>query len=65
MTGRTSGKVRKIALMRVEHDGDYALVASMGGAPQNPQWYYTLRAQAHGSLALDMHRSLRGWPLVC
>jgi deazaflavin-dependent oxidoreductase (nitroreductase family) len=44
MTGRTSGQVRKIALMRVEHNGAYALVASMGGAPRNPQWYYTLRA---------------------
>jgi F420H(2)-dependent quinone reductase len=37
--GRTSGKIRKFALMRVEHDGEYALVASMGGAPRNPQWY--------------------------
>jgi len=39
MRGRTSGKVRKIALMRVEHDGEYALVASYGGAPANPVWY--------------------------
>lgn len=38
MQGR-SGVVRKIALMRVEHDGDYALIASMGGAPRNPAWY--------------------------
>jgi deazaflavin-dependent oxidoreductase (nitroreductase family) len=42
MRGNKSGKVRKIALMRVEHDGDYALVASKGGAPQNPVWYYNL-----------------------
>jgi deazaflavin-dependent oxidoreductase (nitroreductase family) len=44
MKGRTSGKVRKIALMRVEHDGEYALVASMGGAPTNPVWYHNLVA---------------------
>jgi deazaflavin-dependent oxidoreductase (nitroreductase family) len=44
MRGNKTGKVRKIALMRVEHDGDYALVASMGGAPKNPVWYYNLRA---------------------
>jgi deazaflavin-dependent oxidoreductase (nitroreductase family) len=42
--GNKSGKVRKMALMRVEHDGRYALVASMGGAPQNPVWYYNLKA---------------------
>jgi F420H(2)-dependent quinone reductase len=42
--GNKSGKVRKMALMRVEHDGEYALVASMGGAPQNPVWYYNLKA---------------------
>ncbi len=42
MRGATSGKVRKIALMRVEHDGAYALVASMGGAPTNPGWYRNL-----------------------
>lgn len=34
-----SGKVRKVPLMRVEHDGRYAAVASMGGAPKHPQWY--------------------------
>jgi deazaflavin-dependent oxidoreductase (nitroreductase family) len=42
--GNKSGKVRKFALMRVEHDGEYALVASKGGAPTNPVWYYNLRA---------------------
>jgi deazaflavin-dependent oxidoreductase (nitroreductase family) len=42
MRGNKSGKVRKIALMRVEHDGEYALVASMGGAPKHPVWYYNL-----------------------
>ena len=44
MRGNKSGKVRKIALMRVEHDGEYALVASMGGAPKHPVWYYNLTA---------------------
>lgn len=42
MRGNTSGFVRKIALMRVEHNGEYALVASKGGAPNNPAWYYNL-----------------------
>ena len=41
--GRKSGKLRKIALMRVEHDGRYALVASKGGAPEHPEWFYSLR----------------------
>jgi F420H(2)-dependent quinone reductase len=44
MRGRRTGKVRKIALMRVAHDGEYALVASMGGAPENPVWYHNLLA---------------------
>jgi deazaflavin-dependent oxidoreductase (nitroreductase family) len=42
MRGNKSGKVRKIALMRVEHGGEYALVASKGGAPKHPVWYYNL-----------------------
>jgi len=42
--GVSSGKVRKTPVMRVEHDGKYAMVASKGGAPENPQWYYNLRA---------------------
>jgi deazaflavin-dependent oxidoreductase (nitroreductase family) len=47
MRGRTSGKVRKIALMRVEHEGRYALVASYGGRPQHPDWYGNLVADPH------------------
>jgi deazaflavin-dependent oxidoreductase (nitroreductase family) len=43
--GNKSRKIRKIALMRVEHGGQYALVASKGGAPQNPLWYYNLKAE--------------------
>jgi deazaflavin-dependent oxidoreductase (nitroreductase family) len=42
--GNRTGKVRKTPLMRVEHDGQYALVASMGGAPVHPVWYYNLKA---------------------
>jgi deazaflavin-dependent oxidoreductase (nitroreductase family) len=45
--GRNSGKLRKFALMRVEHEGEYALVASMGGAPQNPSWYHNIVAEPH------------------
>jgi deazaflavin-dependent oxidoreductase (nitroreductase family) len=44
MRGNKSGKVRKIALMRVEHDGEYALIASYGGRPSNPVWYNNLVA---------------------
>ncbi|HEY1738918.1 MAG TPA: nitroreductase family deazaflavin-dependent oxidoreductase [Acidimicrobiia bacterium] len=40
--GRKTGKVRKSALMRVEQDGEYAVVASMGGAPKHPVWYLNL-----------------------
>ncbi len=42
--GATSGKIRKTPLMRVEADGEYAVVASMGGAPQNPAWYNNIAA---------------------
>lgn len=47
MVGARSGKVRKIALMRVEHDGLYALVASKGGHPEHPGWYANLVADPH------------------
>jgi deazaflavin-dependent oxidoreductase (nitroreductase family) len=40
--GAKSGKIRKTPLMRVEHDGEYAVVASLGGAPKHPVWYYNL-----------------------
>src|ERR1700732_1210408 len=42
--GAKSGKIRKTPLMRVEHDGEYAVVASLGGAPQHPVWYHNLSA---------------------
>ncbi|MEM9037107.1 MAG: nitroreductase family deazaflavin-dependent oxidoreductase [Actinomycetota bacterium] len=44
MNGHKSGKVRKIALMRVEHEGEYALIASKGGAPEHPGWFHNLVA---------------------
>lgn len=47
MRGKSSGKVRKIALMRVEHDGDYALFASYGGRPDHPAWYANLLDDHH------------------
>ena len=40
--GAKTGKIRKTPLMRVEHDGEYAIVASLGGAPKNPVWYYNV-----------------------
>lgn len=42
--GAKTGKVRKVPLMRVEHEGSYAAVASLGGAPKNPVWYHNLKA---------------------
>jgi deazaflavin-dependent oxidoreductase (nitroreductase family) len=44
MRGRKSGKVRKAALMRVEHDGRYAVVASKGGDDHHPEWYLNIVA---------------------
>jgi deazaflavin-dependent oxidoreductase (nitroreductase family) len=40
--GAKTGKLRKTPLMRVEHDGEYAIVASLGGAPKHPVWYYNV-----------------------
>jgi F420H(2)-dependent quinone reductase len=48
--GAKTGKLRKTPLMRVEHDGQYAVVASLGGAPKNPVWYYNLTANPHVEL---------------
>jgi deazaflavin-dependent oxidoreductase (nitroreductase family) len=44
MRGAKSGKIRKVPLMRVEHEGVYAAVASLGGAPKHPVWYFNLKA---------------------
>ena len=57
--GAKTGKIRKTPLMRVEHGGRYAAVASLGGAPKNPVWYYNLKANPRvevqdGPKKLDM-----------
>lgn len=48
--GAQSGKIRKTPLMRVEHDGRYAVVASQGGAPKHPVWYFNIKADPHVEL---------------
>jgi deazaflavin-dependent oxidoreductase (nitroreductase family) len=48
--GAQSGKIRKSPLMRVEHDGRYAIVASKGGAPEHPVWYYNVVGDPHVEL---------------
>ena len=48
--GAKTGKIRKTALMRVEHEGEYAVVASLGGAPKHPVWFYNVRAHPHVEL---------------
>jgi deazaflavin-dependent oxidoreductase (nitroreductase family) len=57
--GNKSGKLRKNPVMRVEHDGKYAAIASVGGAPKNPVWYYNIAANPHvelqdGTKKIDM-----------
>jgi deazaflavin-dependent oxidoreductase (nitroreductase family) len=58
MRGVKSGNVRKIALMRVEHNGVYALVASRGGSPTNPDWYHNLLANPNEVLVQDGPKAL-------
>lgn len=48
--GAKTGKLRKTPLMRVEHDGEYAVVASLGGAPKHPVWYHNIVAEPHVEL---------------
>ena len=48
--GAKTGKLRKTALMRVEHEGQYAVIGSLGGAPKNPVWVYNVRAEPHVEL---------------
>lgn len=48
--GAKSGKLRKTPLMRVEHEGRYAAVASLGGAPKHPVWYHNVKADPHVEL---------------
>jgi len=54
--GAKSGKLRKAALMRVEHDGVYAVVASLGGSPRNPVWYHNVVANPQVELQDGPHR---------
>jgi deazaflavin-dependent oxidoreductase (nitroreductase family) len=48
--GAKTGLLRKTALMRVEHEGQYAVIGSLGGAPKNPVWVYNVRAEPHVEL---------------
>jgi len=59
MRGAKTGDVRKIALMRVEHEGQYALVASFGGAPKHPVWYWNLVAHPDEVLIQDGPEPIR------
>lgn len=58
MRGAKTGAIRKVPLMRVEHDGTYAAVASRGGSPENPQWYYNLLADPR----LTLQDGTQSWP---
>lgn len=60
MRGARTGAVRKVPLMRVEHDGVYAAVASRGGGPTHPQWYHNLRADP----SVELMDGTRSWPAV-
>ena len=51
--GNKTGRVRKTPLMRVEHAGEYALVASLGGAPKHPVWYHNLTANPDEAMVQD------------
>lgn len=58
--GARTGKLRKTPLMRVEHDGVYAVVASLGGAPKHPVWYHNLKKNPHVELQdRDVKRDYR------
>ncbi|MGO1803367.1 MAG: nitroreductase family deazaflavin-dependent oxidoreductase [Microbacteriaceae bacterium] len=55
--GAKTGALRKTALMRVEHDGQYAVIASLGGAPQEPKWASNIRKHPHVELQdVDVRR---------
>ncbi len=54
--GAKTGKLRKTALMRVEHEGEYVVVASLGGAPKHPVWYYNLKAHPLVELQDKTHK---------
>lgn len=58
--GARSGKVRKAALMRVEHEGVYAVIASLGGAPTNPVWYHNVLAHPE----VELQDGPQKWDMV-
>ena len=58
--GNKTGKIRKFALMKVEHDGKYAMVASKGGAPKHPVWYYNLKADPDAITVQDGEQVIDG-----
>lgn len=60
MRGAKTGGIRKVPLMRVEHDGVYVAVASKGGAPEHPAWYSNLRANPH----ITLQDGTQAWPAV-
>jgi deazaflavin-dependent oxidoreductase (nitroreductase family) len=61
MKGNKTGQIRKVALMRVEHDGEYALIGSVGGAPKDPVWVHNLRANPTAVMIQD---GPEPWPAV-
>jgi F420H(2)-dependent quinone reductase len=54
--GAKTGKIRKTPLMRVESEGRYAVVASLGGAPKHPVWYHNVKADPHVELQDGAHK---------
>jgi deazaflavin-dependent oxidoreductase (nitroreductase family) len=58
--GVKSGKLRKTPVMRVEHEGRYAVVASVGGAPKHPTWYHNLVADPH----VELQDGPQKWDMV-
>ena len=74
--GRRSGQLRKTPLMRVENDGEYVVVASMGGAPKHPLWFLNLEADPDvvlqdGARVMDLRARVaskdekaRWWPIA-
>jgi len=58
--GARTGKLRKTPVMRVEHDGRYAAIASQGGAPTHPRWYYNLRSDP----AVELQDGARKWDMI-
>ena len=58
--GNKTGKLRRTPLMRVEHDGEYAAVASLGGAPKHPVWYHNIVADPH----VELRDETEKWDMV-